>query len=120
MSACTRDSSSPGPHPVDENAVSAAEAARPHTGRTVDAALTPQTTDIDLGGIHVRTLAYGNTVPGTTIRANVGDEVAVALTNGLDHETWMETHLRLSWSGHTTPREVEQGIIEKLPSSLVY
>nr|GLK35407.1 hypothetical protein GCM10017611_22590 [Rhodococcus wratislaviensis] len=92
VSACTRDSSSPGPHPVDENAVSAAEAARPHTGRTVDAALTPQTTDIDLGGIHVRTLAYGNTVPGTTIRANVGDEVAVALTNGLDHETSVHWH----------------------------
>ena len=64
----------------------------PHTGRTVDAALTPQTTDIDLGGIQVRTLAYGNTVPGKTIRANIGDEVAVALTNGLDHDTSVHWH----------------------------
>ncbi|MFD6062179.1 multicopper oxidase family protein [Rhodococcus wratislaviensis] len=92
LTACTRDSSSPGPHPVDENAVSAAEAARSHTGRTVDAALTPQTTDIDLGGIHVRTLAYGNTVPGKTIRANVGDEIVAALTNDLDHETSVHWH----------------------------
>ncbi|RYF60080.1 MAG: multicopper oxidase family protein, partial [Comamonadaceae bacterium] len=92
VSACTRESPISGPHPVDANAVAAAEAARPHTGRTVDAALTPQTTDIDLGGIHVRTLAYSNTVPGTTIRANVGDEIAVALTNGLDHETSVHWH----------------------------
>ncbi|MDX5962111.1 multicopper oxidase family protein [Rhodococcus opacus] len=92
VSACTRGSPFSGPHPVDANAVSAAEAARPHTGRTVDAALAPQTTDIDLGGIQVRTLAYGNTVPGKTIRANVGDEVAVALTNGLDHETSVHWH----------------------------
>ncbi|WP_257226395.1 multicopper oxidase family protein [Rhodococcus opacus] len=92
LAACTRGSSPPGLHPVDGNAVAAVEAARPHTGRTVDAALAPQTTDIDLGGIHVRTLAYGNTVPGPTIRANIGDEVAVALTNGLDHETSVHWH----------------------------
>jgi hypothetical protein len=50
------------------------------------------TTDIDLGGIQVRTLAYGNTVPGKTIRANVGDEIALALTNGLDHDTSVHWH----------------------------
>ncbi|WP_431194024.1 multicopper oxidase domain-containing protein [Rhodococcus opacus] len=55
----------------------------------------------------MRTLAYGNTVPGTTIRANVGDEVAVALTNGLDHET--SVHLDgnsfaafMEWAHHPT------------------
>ncbi|MFZ2178594.1 MAG: multicopper oxidase family protein [Rhodococcus sp. (in: high G+C Gram-positive bacteria)] len=92
LAACTRQTSVPGPQPIDTNAVSAAEAARPHTGRIVDAALTPQTTDIDLGGVQVRTLAYGPNVPGATIRANVGDEVAVTLTNALDHGTSVHWH----------------------------
>ena len=111
-SACTRESPISGPHPVDANAVAAAEAARPHTGRTVDAALAPQTTDIDLGGIHVRTLAYSNTVPGTTIRANVGDEIAVALTNGLDHETSVHWHgiaLRNDMDGAAPPAPTSTG-----------
>jgi FtsP/CotA-like multicopper oxidase with cupredoxin domain len=92
LAACTRGSTVSGPHAVDENAVAVAEATRPHTGRTVNLALNPQTTDIDLGGIQVRTLAYGNTIPGATIRANVGDDLAVAVTNGLDHETSVHWH----------------------------
>src|ERR1700741_2223151 len=51
-------------------AIAAAEAARPHSGRTVRATLTPQQAQIDLGGPVVRTLAYGNTIPGPLIRAN--------------------------------------------------
>ena len=61
-------------------AIAAAEAARPHSGRTVTASLTPQPTQIDLGGPIVRTLAFGNTIPGPLIRAKIGDELVV---NGL-------------------------------------
>ncbi|OCB15658.1 multicopper oxidase family protein [Mycobacterium intracellulare] len=73
-------------------AIAAAEAARPHTGRTVTAALTPQPTTIDLGGITVRTMAYGNAIPGPLIRANVGDELAVTVTNRLDSATSVHWH----------------------------
>jgi FtsP/CotA-like multicopper oxidase with cupredoxin domain len=92
LTACTRGSTVPGPPPVDENAVAAAEAARPHTGRIVNYTLTPQTADIDLGGIRVPTLAYGTTVPAAAIRADVGDELAIAVTNGLDHDTSVHWH----------------------------
>jgi hypothetical protein len=40
-----------------EAAIVAAEAARPHTGRTVSASLTPQPATIDLGGTLARPLA---------------------------------------------------------------
>ena len=48
----------------NSSAVSTAEAARPHTGRTVTTTLTPQLTTIDLGGTLARTMAYGNRFPG--------------------------------------------------------
>ncbi|CAN5468007.1 multicopper oxidase MmcO [soil metagenome] len=72
--------------------IKAAEAARPHTGRTVTASLTPQPTTVDLGGPVVRTLAYGDSIPGPLIRANVGDELAVSVSNGLDHPTSVHWH----------------------------
>jgi multicopper oxidase len=75
-----------------EAAIVAAEAARPHTGRTVTAALTAQPVTIDLGGPVARTLAYGNAIPGPLIRANVGDELAVTVTNGLNHPTSVHWH----------------------------
>ncbi|MFG1798069.1 multicopper oxidase family protein [Nocardia sp. NPDC049149] len=77
---------------VDTAALEAAEAARPHTGRTVTAALRPQTAEIDLGGITARTLAYGDTVPGPLIRANVGDGLGITVANGLDHPTSIHWH----------------------------
>ena len=76
----------------NSSAVSTAEAARPHTGRTVTATLTPQPATIDLGGTLARTLAYGNTIPGPLIRANVGDELAVTVANRLDHPTSVHWH----------------------------
>jgi multicopper oxidase len=72
--------------------IAAAEAARPHTGRTVTAALKPGPADIDLGGTVARTLAYNDSVPGPLIRANVGDELAITLTNGLDHPSSVHWH----------------------------
>lgn len=92
LAACARHPAAP---PSDSNltaAIAAAEARRPHTGRTVSAALTPQPTTIDLGGTMARTLAYGNTIPAPLIRANVGDELAVTVTNGLDHQTSVHWH----------------------------
>ena len=93
LTACTTSgSSNPNPPPFDKNAITSAEAARPHTGRTVDYTLNPQGADIDLGGITVRTLAYGDSVPGPLIRANVGDELAITVNNGLDHQTSVHWH----------------------------
>lgn len=69
-----------------------AEAARPHTGRTVTAALRPRPVTVDLGGPIVHTLAYDDTIPGPLIRANVGDELAVTVSNGLDHPTSVHWH----------------------------
>src|ERR1700733_1227441 len=74
------------------DAIAAAEAARPHSGRTVTASLTPQLTQIDLGGPVVRTLAFGDTIPGPLIRARVGDELEVKVSNRLDHPTSVHWH----------------------------
>ena len=73
-------------------AIAAAEKARPHSGRTVTASLTAQQTEIDLGGITARTLTYGNTIPGPLIRANIGDELAITVTNRLDQPTSVHWH----------------------------
>lgn len=73
-------------------AINAAEAARPHSGRTVTASLTPQPAKIDIGGRIVDTLAYGDTIPGPLLRATVGDEVVVSVSNKLDHPTSVHWH----------------------------
>src|ERR1700756_655343 len=74
------------------DAIAAAEAARPHSGHTVTASLTPQQAQIDLGGPIVSTLAFGNTIPGPVIRAGIGDEVVVTVSNRLDHPTSVHWH----------------------------
>ncbi len=73
-------------------AIAAAEAARPHSGRTVTASLTPQQAQIDLGGPVVRTLAFGDAIPGPLIRAGIGDELVVTVSNRLDHPTSVHWH----------------------------
>ena len=73
-------------------AIAAVEKTRPHSGHTVTASLTAQQTEIDLGGITTRTLAYGNTIPGPLIRANIGDELAITVTNRLDQPTSLHWH----------------------------
>jgi multicopper oxidase len=73
-------------------AINTVEAARPHTGRTITASLTAQPAIIDLGGPIAHTLAYGNGIPGPLIRANVGDELAITVTNGLDRPTSVHWH----------------------------
>ena len=73
-------------------AIAGAEATRPHSGRTVSASLTAQQVQVDLGGPVVRTLAYGNTIPGSPIRARIGDELVVTVSNRLDHPTSVHWH----------------------------
>lgn len=73
-------------------AIAAAEKARPHSGRTVTASLTPQQVQVDLGGPIARTFAYGNNIPGPLIRAKVGDELVVTVSNRLDHPTSVHWH----------------------------
>jgi FtsP/CotA-like multicopper oxidase with cupredoxin domain len=100
LTACGRPTT-PAPSPPSSintaanplvQAIDAVEAARPHTGRTVTASLTPQPAGIDLGGPIARTLAYGTAIPGPLIRANVGDELAVTVINHLDHPTSVHWH----------------------------
>src|SRR5436190_23666828 len=88
LAACGRSAN----EAVLSSAIPAAEAARPHTGRTVLAELTPGPADLDLGGTIARTLAYGNTIPGPLIRANVGDELAVTVKNRLERPTSVHWH----------------------------
>ncbi|MDT5315121.1 MAG: multicopper oxidase, partial [Mycobacterium sp.] len=93
IAACGRSTLPASPNSTSlEAAVKSAEAARPHTGRTVTASLTPQPVTVDLGGPVVRTLAYGDSIPGPLIRANVGDELAVAVSNRLAHPTSIHWH----------------------------
>jgi FtsP/CotA-like multicopper oxidase with cupredoxin domain len=93
LAGCGRSTRRPTSTPTSlEAAIVAAEAARPHTGRTVTAALTAQPVTIDLGGPVARTLAYGTGIPGPLIRANVGDELAVMVTNRVNHPTSVHWH----------------------------
>lgn len=89
LAGCGRSTTSASPMSA---AIAAAEAARPHSGRTVTASLTPQPAKIDIGGRIVDTLAYGDTIPGPLIRAAVGDEVVVSVSNKLDRPTSVHWH----------------------------
>ena len=89
LAACGRSEAPTSPM---SNAIAAVEAARPHSGRTVTASLTPQRAKVDIGGRLVDTLAYGDTIPGPLLRASVGDEVVVSVSNKLDHPTSVHWH----------------------------
>lgn len=68
------------------------QSASPRTGRTVSASLKAQPASIDLGGPIAHTLTFNNVIPGPLIRATVGDELAITVTNGLDHPTSVHCH----------------------------
>jgi multicopper oxidase len=88
LAACTRDTTVR----IPNDRIAAAEAARPHSGRTVAVELTPGHAQLDLGGTRAATFAYGDTLPGPLIRANVGDELAVTVKNRLGHSTSVHWH----------------------------
>ncbi len=90
--ACSKPAAPSAAGPPRRDVIAATEAARPHTGRTVTRTLTPGPADIDLGGPVARTLAYDNQIPAPLLRANVGDELAVSVTNALDHPTSVHWH----------------------------
>ncbi|KMO73221.1 oxidase [Mycolicibacterium chubuense] len=95
LSACARPTAPPAPRQPAAGlteAIARTEAARPHTGRTVTAHLRAGSSDLDLGGPVVRSLAYDGRVAGPVVRGNVGDELAVTVTNGLDHPTSVHWH----------------------------
>lgn len=97
LAACGRTTTSPTAANSTGNQqlsglIDVTEAARPHTGRTVSRRLTAQAAEIDLGGPVARTLVYDGKLPGPLLRANVGDDLAVTVTNQLDHPTSVHWH----------------------------
>ncbi|SBS75454.1 L-ascorbate oxidase [uncultured Mycobacterium sp.] len=91
--ACGRSTPATAPSgPRATAAIDAAEAARPHTGKTVTTRLTAGSADVDLGGIRAATLAYNAQLPGPLIRANAGDEIAVTVRNNLGHPSSVHWH----------------------------
>jgi multicopper oxidase len=58
----------------------------------VDVAMTPSETDIDLGGVTVRTWAYNGRVPAKEIRLRQGHTLRAALTNKLPDPTTVHWH----------------------------
>jgi FtsP/CotA-like multicopper oxidase with cupredoxin domain len=106
LAACGRPTNRPTASTASQmaGAIAAAEAARPHTGRTVTATLTAQPGAVDLGGTNAQALVYGSTVPAPPIRANVGDELAVTVANRLNRPTsvhWHGISLRNDMDGAT-------------------
>lgn len=92
LTACSQSDPKPSASARLASAIAEAEAARPHSGRAVTAKLEPQRVEVDLGGPVVSTLAFGNSIPGPVIRASIGDEVAVTVSNRLDHPTSVHWH----------------------------
>ncbi|MCH9669360.1 MAG: multicopper oxidase family protein [Actinomycetia bacterium] len=92
LTACGRPDNGAGVVVGDFDPIAAAEAARPHSGKSVSANLVAAQTDIDLGGTVARTLAYNDQVPGPLIRAAVGDELAATVVNGLAHPSSVHWH----------------------------
>ena len=88
------DRPSAGSSPVGPSsaAVAEAEAARSTTGQVVRRTLRAAPAAVDLGGTTVQTWAFDGTVPGQEIRARVGDELRVALTNDLPEPTSIHWH----------------------------
>src|SRR5436190_6706248 len=60
LAGCSRDTTVR----IPNDRIAAAEAARPHTGRTVAVELTPGHAQLDLGGTRAATFAYGDVLPG--------------------------------------------------------
>jgi FtsP/CotA-like multicopper oxidase with cupredoxin domain len=58
----------------------------------VDLKFQPAETDIDLGGVRLRTWTYNGQVPGKEIRIRKGDTLRVALTNKLPADTSIHWH----------------------------
>src|SRR5690242_12834767 len=58
----------------------------------VDLTFEPAETDIDLGGVKMRTWAYNGQVPGREIRIGKGETLRVAVSNKLPTDTSVHWH----------------------------
>ena len=76
----------------DSRLVSATERARPETGRVVSRTLRAAPAEIDLGGRTVSTWAFDGRLPGSEIRASLGDRLRVSLQNDLPATTTVHWH----------------------------
>jgi FtsP/CotA-like multicopper oxidase with cupredoxin domain len=74
---------------------------RPADPTGVDIALNAGETQIDLGGVTVRTWAWNNAVPGTQIRIRKGQTLRAALTNSLPQDTTVH------WHGLAIPNDMD-------------
>ena len=94
--------------------VTAAEAARKSSGRTVNAKLTAVASTVDLGGVKAATWTFDGALPGKAIRLSAGDTLAADLVNQLPAATSVHWHgiaLRNDMDGvpPITQREVAAG-----------
>ncbi|WP_135453557.1 multicopper oxidase family protein [Mycobacterium sp. DL99] len=62
------------------------------SGKPVEVAFTAAESDVDLGGVAVRTWTYTGTVPATEIRLRKGQTLRVPVTNKLPQETSVHWH----------------------------
>ncbi|MGE2691021.1 multicopper oxidase family protein [Mycolicibacterium pulveris] len=67
----------------------------------LDIAFTPGATDVDLGGVSVRTWAYGDRLPGPEIRLRKGERLRAQLTNKLPAPT------TIHWHGLAIPNDMD-------------
>ncbi|GGT19950.1 multicopper oxidase family protein [Nonomuraea spiralis] len=93
LTACAGEPTTTGPAfltPTSEQ-VRRAERAR-RTGPVRDFRLTAAESQVDLGGVTVRTWAYDGKVPGAPIRVKAGEVVRARLANRLPHDTSIHWH----------------------------
>ena len=89
LAACSADA----PVRPGAKAVARAEAARRSAGQSVvTARLTPRRVTVDLGGTHVDTWAYADSLPGPLLRATAGDLMRVDVDNQLPAATSVHWH----------------------------
>ncbi|MFD2399925.1 multicopper oxidase domain-containing protein [Prauserella oleivorans] len=96
LAACTsRNASPPAPTRIGPKApsIAAAERNRRATSRrSTSVSLEAGVTDIDLGGIQVKTWTYGGELPGKEIRVRRGDVLNAQLSNKLPQPTTIHWH----------------------------
>ncbi len=88
LSACGGGARSVGPHSA---AVASTEAAR-HARGLVTTSLRAAPSSVDLGGVVVDTWAFGDTVPGPTLRVEAGQVLRVDVRNDLPADTSVHWH----------------------------
>lgn len=62
------------------------------SGPVRSTSLTATETELDLGGLTVRTWAYGDRLPGRELRVTAGDRLALTLSNHLPQSTTLHWH----------------------------